>query len=181
MKTKAILFITIFTAGVVVPGVPVFASTTLICPELNMVWHDPKTDTVIRSEPYECGADLCDGYRCRVGNEISPACYSTEECVAACGGECVYVPTAQLDCATMCSSAGCDVQMTWYKHKKLLRSDDYECSLDACTGYRCLMGDEISPACYSASECAKSCRKGTCVDIPSLQQGDCDSALCSML
>lgn len=169
-----------FTAVVIAWVAPSLASGET-CTNLNMVWHDPTTGAVIRSEPYACGSDLCGGYRCKEGNEISPACYNAQECAAACAGECVYVPTAQLDCATMCSSAGCDVRMTWYQRRTLLRSDPYECSLDACTGYRCLVGNEISPACYSATECAKSCRKGKCVNIQTLQAGDCDATLCSLL
>ena len=180
MKRKVFLFVAVLAALAVVRSAAVFASTELPCPNLDMVWHDPQSGAVIRSEPYMCGSDLCGGYRCKEGNEISPACYNATECPLACAGECVYVPTAQLDCATMCTSGGCGVEMTWYKGKTLLRSEPYECELDACDGFRCLNGYEISPACYSASECAKSCRKGACVDIPSVQAGDCNSEICSM-
>lgn len=158
-----------------------FASTEVVCSELNMVWHDPQTGAIIRSEPYVCGADLCGGYRCKEGNEISPACYNADQCSIACAGECVDIQAAQLDCESLCASADCGVVMTWYKNRTLLRSEPYVCETDACGGYRCLIGNEISPACYNASQCAKSCRKGTCVDIPSLQSGDCNADLCGMV
>lgn len=180
MERKVFLFVLTLGAVLLVRGGTVSASGEVTCPNLNMVWHDPTTGAILRSEPYMCGSDLCSGYRCKVGNEISPACYNASECPNACAGECVYVPTAQLDCATMCSSAGCGVMMSWYKGKTLLRSEPYDCTVDACAGYRCLSGLEISPACYNASQCAKSCRKGTCVAIPSLQQGDCTAELCSL-
>lgn len=177
-KRKAILSVTMLAAMLVFGGtVPARAEMT--CPNLFMVWHS-STGAVLRSEPYTCGSDLCGGYRCKEGNEISPACYNAQQCPVACTGECVYVPTAQLDCETMCSVTDCGIVMTWYKGKTLLRSEPYDCALDTCAGYRCLEGDEISPACYSASQCAKSCRQGTCVEIPSLQDGDCNAELCGM-
>ena len=156
------------------------ASTELICADLYMVWHDPESGEVLRSDPYVCGADLCGGYRCKEGNEISPACYSAAECPSACAGECIYIPTAQLDCENLCSSTGCSLLMTWYKNRTLLRAEPYDCELDACAGYRCLVGNEISPACYDARQCARSCKNGTCVDIGSLQEGDCNADLCSI-
>ncbi|MEW6272999.1 MAG: hypothetical protein AB1689_27290 [Thermodesulfobacteriota bacterium] len=180
-RTTKRTFLLVAAVGAVLAarGGPASASTEVTCSSLSMVWHDPETGAVIRSEPYVCGADLCGGYRCKEGNEISPACYGEAECPVACGGECVHVPTAQLDCATMCNGAGCGIQMTWYKRRTLLRSEPYDCTADACTGFRCLDGSEISPACYTAAQCAKSCKSGTCVDVPALQQGDCNAALCS--
>jgi hypothetical protein len=180
VKKRVFPFVAALATVAIVGSVAAFASTELTCPNLDMVWHDPESGAVIRSEPYVCGSDLCGGYRCKEGSEISPACYNADQCAAACAGECVYVPTAQLDCETMCGSAGCGVVMTWYKGRTLLRSEPYECALDACAGSRCLDGNEISPACYSASQCAKSCKRGTCVDIQSLQEGDCNADLCSM-
>ena len=56
-----------------------------------------------RPSPYTCGNDLCAGYRCVVGNTISPACFTAEQCAAACAGACVDIPTASLDCSTMCA------------------------------------------------------------------------------
>jgi hypothetical protein len=175
---KRVLVAVLLAAAGLVMAAPSLAQVT--CSDLNMVWHDPNTGAILRSEPYVCGSDLCAGYRCKAGNEISPACYNAAECPTACAGECVYVPTAQLDCQTMCSgSVGCGIVMTWYKGRTLLRSDPYDCTADACAGYRCLKGSEISPACSTASQCAKSCKQGTCVNIPSLQTGDCNADLCS--
>ena len=175
---KVVLFLAMLAAVAAVRG----AAAQTTCPNLYMTWHDPVSGAVLRSDPYVCGTDLCAGYRCKVGTEISPACYDSAQCAAACGGECVYVPTAQLDCQTMCSTgsgaSSCDVVMTWYKRKTLIRSEPYDCTADACAGLRCLNGNEISPACYSASECSRSCKTGTCVDIPTLQQGDCNATLC---
>jgi len=55
-----------------------------------MVWHDA-SNAVIRSDKYVCGTDACDGYRCVVGNEISPACYNADQCASICGGQCVKI------------------------------------------------------------------------------------------
>ena len=183
LPTKRMGFLMAAVVGALLgPGFGTALASGTTCETLNMVWHDPSSGAVIRSEPYECGADLCAGYRCKEGNEISPACYNAAECPDACAGECVSIPTAQLDCGTTCSSAGCGVTMIWYKRGKLLREEPYECEADACAGYRCLDGSEISPACYTASQCSKSCKTGTCVSVPSLQgAGDCDGDLCSMV
>jgi len=49
------------------------------------------------------------------------------------------------------------------------RRDPYQYAGDACAGYRCLKGSEISPACYNAQECPAACSE-TCVSIPAMQQ-----------
>ncbi|MFN2427192.1 MAG: MopE-related protein [Candidatus Binatia bacterium] len=40
----------------------------------------------------------------------------------------------------------------------------YTCGSDTCKGFRCLAGNTISPACYTAAQCADAC-SGDCVDI----------------
>lgn len=186
-KTKAWLGAAVLAAGLTAGSA--FAAD-VVCSNLDMVWHDPVTGAVLRSDPYVCGSDLCGGYRCKVGTEISPACYDAAQCPAACAGECVLIPSAQLDCATLCDpgtsppppppAPTCEVDMTWYKRKQLIRTEPYDCTTDTCAGFRCLTkdGTEISPACYSARECARACLTGTCVGIPTLQQGDCNANLC---
>jgi len=36
---------------------------------------------------------------------------------------------------------------------------------DLCSGYRCLRGNEINPACYTLSDCKEACGNGECVNI----------------
>jgi len=70
------------------------------CTGIEMVWP-----TVGRREPYVYGTDACAGYRCLTGKEISPACYSAQECPAACtGGTCVSITEMKQQCPLKCNS-----------------------------------------------------------------------------
>lgn len=135
----------------------------------NLVYTWPTGTTA----PYTCGADLCGGYRCVIGNTISPACYTAGQCAAACGGSCVDVQTAQLDCSTMCAvqppvstpppPATCDtLSYVWPDGTAM----PYSCD-DECHGQRCVTGSTISPECFKGNDCdATTCPDGTCVDTP---------------
>ena len=137
----------------------------------NLVYTWPNSTTA----PYTCGSDLCQGFRCVVGNTISPACYAADQCAAACAGACVDVQTAALDCSTMCTvqppatepppalpeTCG-SLVYEWADGTTM----PYTCE-DSCNGQRCLTGSTISPACYGAGECdATTCPDGECVNTP---------------
>ncbi len=160
---------------------PVSPPPSTTCGNLVYVWPGGTTG------PYTCGADLCAGFRCVVGNTISPACYAADQCAAACAGVCVDVPTAQLDCATMCTvqppanepppvlPATCDTLVYSWPDGATM---PYTCE-DSCVGQRCLTGTTISPECYTVPvECAAACPgpDGTCVDTPT---DDC-AGLCAL-
>ena len=146
----------------------------------NLVYSWPTGTT----SPYTCGADLCAGYRCVLGTTISPACYTAEQCAAACAGTCVHIPTAQLDCSTMCEvqppanepppvvpPTCANLVYSWPDGSTL----PYTCD-DACAGERCVVGTTISPACYTPAECAAAC-DGTCVDVQTIScSGLCELA-----
>ena len=147
----------------------------------NLVYAWPNGTTA----PYTCGSDLCGGYRCVTGNTISPACFTAEQCAASCAGSCVDIPTASLDCGTMCTvqppatqpppplPVTCDsLSYSWPDGT----STPYACA-DSCTGQRCVVGTTISPTCYDPGACdASTCPDGTCVDVPA---DDCGS-LCAL-
>ena len=158
---------------------PSVAPPSTTCGNLVYAWPNGTTS------PYTCGNDLCAAYRCVVGNTISPACYTADQCAAACAGSCVDVQTAQLDCGVMCSvqppatspppvlppSCGKLVYL-WPDGTTM----PYTCD-DACIGQRCIIGTTISPACYDAGQCdATTCPGGVCVDTPAV---DCAS-LCAL-
>jgi len=127
------------------------------------------------SAPYTCGADLCGGFRCVVGNTISAACYTAAQCSEACAGSCVDVQTAQLDCATMCSVQPpanepppvlpqiCEqLAYVWPDGTTM----PYTCD-DDCHGQRCVTGSTIDPECFKGDDCdATTCPTGSCVDTP---------------
>ena len=150
-------------------------STT--CGNLSYVWPNGG------SSPYTCGADLCGGFRCVIGDTISPACYSADQCAAACAGSCVDIQTAQLDCTTMCKVQPpvgtiqppppcAKLSYVWPDGTTM----PYDCN-DSCQGQRCVTGSTISPACYGAGECdVNTCPDGTCIDTP---PADC-AALCAL-
>ncbi|MBR9693338.1 hypothetical protein GOV07_05455 [Candidatus Woesearchaeota archaeon] len=46
------------------------------------------------------------------------------------------------------------------------RDDTYTPVTDACDGYRCLMGSDVTPQCYATSNCDAGCR-GDCVSVAS--------------
>ena len=156
------------------PGAPQASQT---CGNLVYSWPSGTTS------PYTCGADLCMGYRCVQGNTISPACYTAEQCAAACVGSCVDVQTAQMDCANMCSiqppltspstpPATCsNLTYVWPDGTTM----PYSCN-DTCAGQRCVKGTVISPECYAAGNCIDACTGGTCVDLPA---PDC-SSICAL-
>jgi hypothetical protein len=156
------------------PTTPPAAST---CGNLVYKWPNGNTS------PYTCGNDLCAGFRCVIGNTISPACYTAQQCASACGGACVDVQTAALDCSTMCTvqppateppppTPSCaNLSYGWPDGTSM----PYSCD-DTCAGQRCVSGSVISPECYGAGECdGSTCPDGTCVDTP---PGDC-SAFCA--
>ena len=153
------------------------ASTT--CGNLSYEWPNGTTS------PYTCGQDLCQGFRCVVGNTISPACYTADQCAAACAGSCVDVQTAQLDCSTMCTvqpsatepppviAPSCaSLNYEWADGTTM----PYSCD-DDCVGQRCVTESTISTECYVAGDCdSTTCPDGTCIDTPA---ADC-GALCAM-
>jgi len=53
----------------------------------------------------------------------------------------------------------------------------YTCGNDTCGGYRCVTSNTISPACFTADQCATSCT-GSCVDIQTAAL-DC-STMCTV-
>jgi len=74
------------------------------------------------------------------------------------------------------------VDMVWYSGGAEVRRDFncasgkqsasgycYSYESDACSGYRCVAGGTITPACYSEVQCSASCG-GTCVQIPAMKQ-----------
>jgi len=140
---------------------------------------------------YDFAADTCDGYRCLVGDEIDPSCYSQAQCPAACTGTCVLIPNQRKLCAQLDGGAPelpvieCDaVDMVWRSESGGEERRDFNCAsgktssgfcydfaADTCDGYRCLVVDEIDPSCYSQAQCPAACT-GTCVLIPA-QRGLC--------
>ncbi|MFN2376822.1 MAG: MopE-related protein [Candidatus Binatia bacterium] len=154
------------------PSSPPPAAT---CGNLSYTWPN---GTAL---PYTCGSDLCQGFRCVVGNTISPACYTAGQCAEACAGDCVDVQTANLDCSTMCTvqppatepppvlpEACDDLVYAWPDGTTM----PYTCE-DSCQGQRCVIGSTISPECYDAGECdSATCPNGECVDTPT---DDCAS------
>lgn len=147
----------------------------------NLVYSWPNGTT----SPYTCGNDTCAGYRCVAGNTISPACFTAEQCAIGCAGECVDIPTASLDCSTLCSvqppatepppvpPATCDDLFYSFPDGT---STPYACD-DTCIGQRCVTGTTISPTCYAPGACdATTCPDGTCVDTPT---DDC-TGLCDL-
>ena len=158
---------------------PASSPPSKTCGNLSYAWPNGTTS------PYTCGQDLCQGFRCVVGDTISPACYTADQCAAACAGSCVDVQTAQLDCSTMCtvqpSAAAppppplttCDSLVYEWPDGTTM---PYTCE-DDCVGQRCLTESAISPDCYVDGDCdATTCPEGTCVDTPT---SDC-TALCAM-
>lgn len=82
------------------------------CTGIEMVWYVDGNE--IRRDPdcnsdnstcFNCGgfcysfaSDTCESYRCLTGSEINPSCYTAQECVDACGTECVSIPSAKEQC-----------------------------------------------------------------------------------
>lgn len=62
------------------------------CFGIEMVWQG-----MGRREPYDYSADLCAGYRCLNGTEISPSCLNYSEC-ADCDGACISIPEMREKC-----------------------------------------------------------------------------------
>ncbi len=157
------------------PAVP---PSSVTCGNLVYTWPNGSTS------PYTCGADLCAGFRCVVGNTISPACYLADQCASACAGACVDVQTAQLDCTTMCTvqppanqpppvlPATCsNLVYAWPDGTTM----PYTCD-DTCDGKRCVIGTTISPECFTHGDCDETtCPGGECVNTPT---DDCES-LCA--
>lgn len=154
------------------PGTPPPAAA---CGNLVYAWPNGTTS------PYTCGNDLCAGYRCVVGNTISPACFTADQCATACAGECVDIQVAALDCSTMCTvqppatepppvlPTTCDnLVYSWPDGSSL----PYTCE-DSCAGQRCVVGSTISPTCYDQGTCdVTTCPDGTCVDTPTADCGE---------
>jgi hypothetical protein len=167
-----------------------------------MVWEIDGQE--IRREGYVFVGDACAGYRCLVGNDISPACYNDRECPTACKGLCLSVPSMAIQCPVRIDggaaidrptpvvdaavvdddSIGCDdADMVWVNGNGVASRRDpncasratstsgfcYDFSDDACDGYRCLVGKDISPACSTRSSCTAECG-GTCVLITAARQ-----------
>lgn len=147
---------------------PVSTPVPSTCGNLVFSWPSGTTS------PYTCGNDLCAGFRCVLGNTISPACYTADQCAAACSGTCVDVQAANLDCSVMCAvqppanatppptpTTCADLVYAWPDGT----TKAYTCD-DACGGERCVIGTTISPTCYDPGLCDPvSCPGGTCVDI----------------
>jgi hypothetical protein len=74
------------------------------CRPLSMVWEIDGIE--IRREGYNFVADSCAGYRCLVGNDISPACYNERECPTACSGLCLFIPSMQKQCPIKFDAGG---------------------------------------------------------------------------
>jgi hypothetical protein len=71
-------------------------STTFDCRPLSMVWEIDGQE--LSRQGYVFAGDACAGYRCLVGNTISPACYNDRECPTACKGLCLSVPSMAMQC-----------------------------------------------------------------------------------
>ena len=52
----------------------------------KMVWKED--NIIVREEPFYPNEDMCNGYRCLKGNEVSPACYNLKECKEVCDRIC---------------------------------------------------------------------------------------------
>lgn len=145
---------------------------------------------------YDVLGDACDGYRCLVGSEISPACFAQAECAQTCAGRCIDIRDPQNLCTSRggwggirvettarpdAGTVGCnEPAMVWLDDAGGVMRRDPNCASretadagfcysfadDACEGFRCLTGDAISPACYSEQQCAAACT-GLCLSIPS--------------
>jgi hypothetical protein len=146
------------------------------CGNLNYTW--PNGTTL----PYTCGEDTCQGFRCVIGDTISPACYAADQCADACAGDCVDIQVAQLDCATMCgvqppandpappppAPTCANLVYLWPDGTTM----PYACD-DSCEGQRCITGTTVSPECFAPGDCdANTCPDGTCVDTPA---SDCNA------
>jgi hypothetical protein len=188
-----------------------------ICTTVDMVWRSGGVEDIrdvncASSKVSETGfcysfpEDECDGYRCLVGNEISPACYTLEQCQYACDGTCVPIASMGEQCAKADVSAGtqCEgdggvcktwpekqaeicstAEMVWQSDAGLESRREPNCNADgslesgscysfvqdACGGYRCLVGNGISPACQTLEQCQADC-SGACLLIPSMR-GPC--------
>jgi hypothetical protein len=167
------------------------------CRPLSMVWKIDGIET--RREGYTFVADSCAGYRCVVGNDISPACYNERECPTVCSGLCLSVPSMRTQCPIKFDAGeaidrptsiavdadeplACDgVDMVWEANDVELRRDRncasqvasssgfcYSFAEDTCDGYRCLVGNDLSPSCYSPSACPGKC-SGRCVLIATMR------------
>ncbi|MEM4240016.1 MAG: hypothetical protein QXM31_00720 [Candidatus Woesearchaeota archaeon] len=80
-------------------------------------------------------------------------------CPAGCqDGACIAIAAQAAGCA--------GIQMVWEQGRR----ENYTYAADLCTGYRCLRGNEISPACHNAVSCPAACTDGTCVYIPDAKQ-----------
>lgn len=71
-------------------------SPTFDCRPLSMVWELDGQE--IRRQGYVFAGDACAGYRCLVGDTISPACTNDRECPTACKGLCLSVPSMAIQC-----------------------------------------------------------------------------------
>lgn len=151
------------------PPPPAPPPPSITCGNLKYTWPNGTT------APYTCGGDLCAGFRCVIGDTISPACYMADQCAAACGGSCVDVQVAQPDCATMCSvqppanqppvvvAPTCEnLAYVWSDGSSM----PYSCD-DSCHGQRCITGGVVSSECFKNSDCDDTtCPGGACVDTP---------------
>jgi len=83
-------------ASIPIPApAPPVKQTNLQCTGLEMTWSG-----VGRRDPYTFSGDTCNGYRCLVGNEISPACYNDQQCTQICSGSCINILSAKTQCTT---------------------------------------------------------------------------------
>lgn len=173
-----------------------------LCTDGEMVWYD--AEGVETRRDYNCSSeqtsasgfcysfidDLCSGYRCVEGNDVSSTCLSETDCQASCGGTCVSISSMNTRCTTnLCTSA----DMVWNDADGTeTRRDDncasgsgpvsiggfcYDFTVDTCTGYRCVEGSDVSSICLSETDCQVSCG-GTCLSIPSMDTL-CTANLCT--
>ncbi len=63
------------------------------CVDVKMVWFSGREDS------YSYQDDLCSGYRCLNGREITPSCYNFEQCKESCGGDCVDIEEQKRICS----------------------------------------------------------------------------------
>lgn len=105
-------------------------------------------------------------------------CENDNQCTSKTCGAIIATPPAQNTTGTkMCHPAPsitvtptisvCEGKtMVWRDSSgSITRSEPYSCTEDTCQGYRCVNGNEISPACYNESECPSACTTGVCVKI----------------
>ena len=99
-------------------------SDSASCVYPDMVWRDGSgletarqyTCSLVVSTTagscYDVLGDTCDGYRCLVGGEISPACFAQAECAQTCAGRCIDIRDPQNLCTNRSGWGGIRVDAT---------------------------------------------------------------------